>query len=409
MRSCNASGKTFTAAGVVHWWLCAWDDAIVITTAPTGRQVKEVLWREIRQAAVGKGLYPPDAVLQTQINLGEKWFAMGLATDEQDKFHGYHSPHLLVVIDEASGISQEIYQAIDGLKPTRILLLGNPMTNSGRFADDFRMANVAKIHISAFDTPNVKEGRVVIPGLITLEDVERIKIRYGEDSDVYRVRVGGEFPKTESDTLISIDEVSKAMEREVAVLPQWEKDMGVDVARFGDDRSVITVRQMEKVIRKEVFSGLDTLQIASHVMRIAKEEKVLAQKINIDGVGIGAGVVDQLKAQGWPVNDINVGMPAEDTEHYLNIRIELFDRVKQWLKTAQLPKGDDYYELANIKYHFTSKNQLQLESKEDMKKRGLESPDVADSLALTFIRTKRFVMPEASPVATNPYYPEIGI
>ena len=404
VRSCNASGKTYTAGGLVHWWLLGNEDAIVITTAPTGRQVREVLWREIKSACFGKSLYPKDAVLETKINLGDKWFALGLSTDEPDQFQGFHSPHLLVIVDEASGVSQPIYEAIDGLKPEKILLIGNPLKTTGRFADSFKEQNIIKIHISGLEVPNIKENKIVIPGLLSLIDVERIKRRYGEDSNVYRVRVLGEFPTGEADVLISIDEVYQAIEREVIVNPQFEKKMGVDIARYGDDRSVIVVRQMEKVLRKEVISGQDLMSLAGQIIKIAKEEFIRSENIDLDIIGMGAGVVDRLHEQGWRVNGINVALPANDPEHYANIRAEIYATIKDWISSGQLTKDDDWYELTNIKYKFTSKGQMIMESKEDMKKRGLESPDVADALALTFADTKRvFIMPPASEII-KPFY-----
>jgi len=404
VKSCHASGKTFTAAMIIHWWLCGESDSIAITTAPTFRQVKEILWREIRSVIQGKGIYPQDTVLDTQINLGPKWFALGLSTDRPDQFQGFHSKRLLVVGDEASGITQEIYEATDGLAATRYLWIGNPLKNEGRFADSFKNTKVHKITISAFDTPNVKEGKSVIPGLITSADVERMKSYYGEDSDVYRVRILGEFPLADVDSIIGVDEVSKAINRVVDVKSAWEKKMGVDVARFGDDRSVIIIRQMEKVIRKEIFSSLDTMQITGHVLRIANEERVLSRNINVDVIGIGAGVVDRLREQGWDVSGVNVGEQAQDVEHYLNLRAELYaGKLKEWIKTADLLNDDDFYELANIKYKFNSKGQLQIESKDDMKKRGLSSPDVADALMLTFANPTMFFIPQQSQ-PLKPYY-----
>ena len=370
VRSCNASGKTFTASRAVHWWLMSFEDSVVITTAPTFRQVKEILWREIRAAQSGKGLYNESSILDTQINISDKWFALGLSTDKPDQFQGFHSKNLMVIVDEASGVEEAIFEAIDGLKPDKVVLIGNPLRNQGRFADSFKDPYTKKISISAFDTPNVKENKTVIPGLITNQDIARIKSRYGEDSDVYRVRILGEFPKQDSDVFIAIDEVAKAMEREVRVMNQWEKKMGVDVARFGDDRTAIIIRQMEKLTRKEITSGQDLMHIAGMVIRIAKEEGVKPVNISIDSIGVGAGVVDRLREQGWAVNATNVAESAKDHEHYLNKRAELYGGVKDWLRTAQLPKDDDFYELANVKYKFTSKGQIQLESKDDMKKRG---------------------------------------
>jgi len=306
VRSCNASGKTYTASGIVHQWLLGYENSVVITTAPTGRQVREVLWREIRGAVSGKKLYRLDQVLETKINIDDEWFALGLSTDEPDQFQGFHSPHLLVIVDEASGVNNLIFEAIDGLEPERTLLIGNPLNSDGRFADSFKDPQVKKIHISAFDTPNVTAGNVVVPGLITVEDVEKFKQRYGEDSDVYRVRVLGQFPKTGVESFISIDEVSKAIERDVDVLPQWEKKLGVDVARFGDDRTILTVRQMEKIIRKEIIGNSDLMQVVGRILAIRKEEHILSENIFVDVIGVGAGVVDRLKEQGFDVNEVNV-------------------------------------------------------------------------------------------------------
>ncbi len=418
VKSCHASGKTFTAARIVHWWLCSEEDSIVITTAPTFRQVKEILWREIRNAVAGKSIYPKDAVLETKINLGEKWFALGLSTDASDQFQGFHGKRLLVIGDEASGIPEEIWQAVDGLAATCILMIGNPLKNEGRFADAFKSDRVHKLTISAFDTPNIKEQRIVIPGLITQNDIERMKAYYGEDSDVYRVRVLGEFPLKDSDSLIGVDEVYKAIQRDAVVLPEFEKRMGVDVARFGDDRSVLVIRQMEKVMHKETYIGLDTMQIAGHVLRLAKDNYVKPENIFIDVIGVGAGVVDRLREQAWRVTAVNVGEAAKDTEHYANLRAELYaGKLKEWIKTGDLTKEEDWYELANIKYKFNSRGQLQIESKDDMKKRGLSSPDVADALMLTFAYNKlSFVMPQQStpregyyPGIDSPEFPTIGL
>lgn len=408
VRSCHASGKSYIAGRIVHWWLNSYEDAVVITTAPTFRQVKEVLWREIRNSASGKHIYPKGAVLDTQINISDKWFALGLSTDKPDQFQGFHSSHLLVLIDEASGIQPEIEEAIDGLTPTKIVRIGNPLQNTGRFADCFRQADVKKMQISAFDVPNVKENKIVIPGLITKSDIEHYKARYGEDSDVYRVRVLGEFPLQDAESLIGIDEVSKAMERVVEVNPQFEKRMGVDIARFGNDRSVIVVRHMDRVIKKVLIRGQDLMSLAGQVIKVARDEYIKGENIYLDVIGYGAGVVDRLLEQGWSVNGVNVAEKADDNEHYANTRAELYNRVKDWLRTGQLLRDDDFYELSAIKYKFTSTGKMLMESKDDMKKRGLDSPDVADALMLTFANAYRFQSTQASEPVKH-YYPELGI
>src|SRR3990167_9260049 len=397
VRSCHASGKSYVAGRIVHWWLNAYTDSVVITTAPTFRQVKEVLWREIKGSVIGKHIYPEKAILDTSINISPQWFALGLSTDKPDQFQGFHSPHLMVLIDEASGIQPEIEEAIDGLTPEKIVRIGQPLSNLGRFADSFRMAGVKKMQISALDTPNVKEQRLVIPGLITQQDIENFKLRYGEDSDVYRVRVLGEFPKQDSDSLISVQDVSAAIQREVKVIPSFEKKMGVDVARFGNDRTAILVRQMEKILRKDIFAGMDTMAITGRVLAIMKEEGIRPENVYVDTIGVGGGVYDRLREQGYRVTSVAVSESPKDKENYANLRAELYaGNVKEWIKTADLPNDDDFYELANIKYKFNSKGQMLIESKDDMKKRGVDSPDVADALMLTFASRGMIEIPKQS-------------
>jgi len=421
IRSCNASGKTFTSARVIHAFLLGHKDSIVITTAPTGRQVREVLWREIKQAAKGKDLYPPEAMLETKINIDDRWFALGIATNEPDQFQGFHSDNLLVVVDEASGVKDDIFEAIDGLKPTKLLLLGNPLRNTGRFARAFKEQGIKKICISAFDTPNLTAsgfdtfekfrdlwmregykgfiGKSVdgIPGLINLDDVVGFALRYGVDSDVFRVRALGEFPRAEADSFISIDDISAAMEREIEVEPAWEKLMGVDVARFGGDRTAFIIRQMGKITRKEVFSNQSLMATVGQIIRVGKEENIKPENIFVDAVGIGAGVVDRLKEQSWNVQEVNVGNKAIDVEHYVNLRAELYFTMRDWIRVSSLLDDDDFYEATNIKYQFTSKGQLKIESKKEMKSRSLPSPDVIDALMLTFASKLKtgFTQPES--------------
>jgi len=384
-------------------------NGVVHISGNTFRQVKEVLWREIKGSVSGKKIYPEKAITDVKINISDQWFALGLATDKPDQFQGFHSPHLMVLIDEASGITPEIEEAIDGLTPEKIIRIGQPLQSTGRFADCFRMKGVKKMQISAFDTPNIKEQKLVIPGLITQQDIENFKIRYGEDSNVYRVRILGEFPLQDASALISIESISQAINRTVVIPQQFEKKMGVDVARFGDDRTAIIIRHMEKVIRKEVFSSLDTMEVTGKVLSVAKEEHIKAENIFIDVIGVGAGVFDRMKEQGWKCNAVNVACKPKDKENYINLRAELYAvELKEWLKTADLPDDDDFYELANIQYKFNSKGQLQLESKDDMKKRGLDSPDVADALMMTFASKGVINMPEQSQ-PLEVYYPALGI
>jgi len=226
--------------------------------------------------------------------------------------------------------------------------------------------------------------------------------KYGLESNLYAIKVKGNFPKSETDTLISLDYIEDAFIRELR--PVGEKLLGVDVARFGNDFTAFVVRQGKKVLRKEKYIKEDTMQTAGRVLRMIEEEGIKPENVFIDVIGIGAGVVDRLREKeytergykkNYNVNGVNVGATAEDDEHFKNLRAEAYWQIRDWIKTADLLRDDDFLQLANIKYKYSSgkKGQLQIEAKEDMKKRGLLSPDVADALMLTFTNVQSARLP----------------
>ena len=152
-------------------------DAIVITTAPTEHQVRDVLWREIRRAHRRNEQLVGGKLLRTSLELGDKYYAQGLSTDSSERFQGFHEGHILFVVDEASGVREGIFEAIEGSMTSenaRMLLLGNPTALTGTFFESFhgRRSLWRTLHISAFDTPNLRASEVVTPSLVTLKWVE---------------------------------------------------------------------------------------------------------------------------------------------------------------------------------------------------------------------------------------------
>lgn len=387
IRSCHASGKTWDAAGLVCWYLTCYPESTVLTTAPTFRQVEQLMWREIR-TAYRKSIVPlGGTMLNTRWEIEDNWFAVGLSTDEPDNFSGFHAPHMLIVVDEGSGVSDSIFEAIEGVMAggnCKLVIIGNPTRLTGAFAKAFKDPTFVKLKISGFDTPNVKAGRVVIPGLMKPEYPAEMAAKYGKESDIYLIKVLGEFPKKESDTLISVDQVDQAIKRMVE--PEGTKKMGVDVARFGGNKSVILIRQGHKVFANIIkLAHNDTMELAGLVMRTAKDNGIDAHDINIDDVGVGGGVTDRLHEQEFYVNGVNVGDKAIDSDLYLNRRAEGWYEMSRDIDQLDLPNDEDFYQLAQPKYKYTSSGQRKIESKEDMTKRGVESPDVGDALMLTYI------------------------
>jgi phage terminase large subunit len=402
-RSCHASGKSFDAARVALAFLFAYKNSIVLSTAPTWRQVEDVIWKEIR-AAHGRAKYDlGGAILNTRYNLAPDWFAVGLSTDDPDKFQGYHAPHILMIIDESSGVLPAIFEAIEGIGSTghvRILELGNPTDPTGHFAQTFKSEFYSKIHISCFDTPNFKSipdieslkassqeerlGAVTHPFLITPQWVYERLMEWGEDSPMFQARCLGEFPVEGEDTLIPLRLALKAVES-TNLGDQSIERLGVDIARFGSDKTVLAYRQGNKVVELLRYAKEDTMQTVGRVVQFHRVHPY--SLVKDDDAGVGGGVTDRLREMGVPIDPINVGSAAHDPEKFLNLRAELYWSMKMRFEAGDIIIPDDdqlVSELTSIKYKLNSRGQIVLESKEDMKKRGLHSPDSADAVCLAF-------------------------
>ena len=192
VRSCNGSGKTFVAATAVIWWLMAHPNgpAMVVTTAPTQHQVRDLLWREIRSIYYRNAALIGGILTRTTLELSPKHYATGLSTDSPARFQGFHETNILFVVDEASGVREEVFDAIEGSmtsRRARLLLIGNPTSLAGTFYKAFhqRRTQYKTIHISAFDTPNLLSARSVIARSPTTwqSATETEPTRDSEDSD----------------------------------------------------------------------------------------------------------------------------------------------------------------------------------------------------------------------------------
>ena len=405
VRSCHDSGKSFIAARIGLIYLSTNQDSLVITTAPSWTQVKEILWRELRAAyskmetryaTIGMGA----KILTTSLEFSPTWYAMGIATKKEsevvevaERMLGFHSVtgKILVIVDEGSGVAEPIWGSIDGLLTSdkaQLLAIGNPYRKVGSFARLFTTPGIKKIHIQDTDIPNIKENRIIIPGLMSPKYPKEMADKYGIDSNLYAIKVKGNFPETETDTLIPLSHVEAAFLRDLK--PVGEKTLGVDPARFGNNMTAFIIRQGKKVLSKKTYSKEDTMQIVGRVLVAMREEGIKPEDVFIDVIGLGAGVVDRLHELGYNVNGVNVGEKAYNEDEFYNIRAEAYWTVREWIKTADLPKDDDFFQLANLKYKYSStrKGQLKIESKEEMSKRGLQSPDVADALMLTLSGVK---------------------
>jgi phage terminase large subunit len=387
-RSGHGVGKT-AALAWLHWWfLSTRYDAQVPCTAPTAHQLNDILWKEVCK---WHGKLTP--IFAREFEIGSEkivnrerpktWFSVARTArrEKPDALQGFHGDHLLYIAEEAGGIDDEIFQPILGAltaKDNRLAMVGNPTRLSGFFYDAFHVdrESYACLHLNAEESP-----------LVTEESRQNWLIKYGADSDEYRIRVLGEFPKAEFDQLIPLDLIEAAVRREVN--PSGVRVWGVDPARFGDDGSALAKRHGDVVESVEERRGKDTMQVAGWIASDFKDtpEKLRPSAIMVDVVGLGAGVYDRLKELGYPAVAVNVAETSSDKARFINLRAELWFTLRDWLKDrrGKLPNDPGLIaQLTSVKYQHTSAGKLQIEAKEKLKDRGLPSPDKADAVILTF-------------------------
>ena len=388
IRSGHGVGKSCLAAWVMVWFANTRAPFKVAVTAPTAPQMFDVLWPELVKWF---NLLPPGwrqlwDITSDHITLraDQECFITARTSrpDKPEAMAGLHSSHILLVADEASGIDEAVYEAAGGAmsSPGAItLLIGNPTRSSGFFWRCHLMERDRwfTMRVSSADSKRV-----------TPDFVTEIAQRYGTDSNAYRVRVLGEFPVADDNTLIAASLVDDAMSRDVALDLSAVEIWGVDVARFGTDASVLIKRRGSVVPEMpRRWRQFDTMQFAGAIKQEYDAQGVKPALIVIDVIGIGAGVVDRLHEQNLPILGVNVAEVASTTGRYARLRDELWVRCREWLETrsCRLPRDDQLRDdLVAPRYAFLSDGRMQVESKNQMRSRGLASPDSADALIHTF-------------------------
>lgn len=393
VRSCHDSGKSFIAARLACWWITthAPGEAFVVTSAPTLAQVRSILWREIHKAHASGSLIGD--LNQTEWLIDGELVAMGRkpADYDEEAFQGIHGHFVLVILDEASGIPGSLWNAAETLitnEESRLLAIGNPTDPGSAFAKVCRPNfgwNV--IGISAFDTPNFTDEPVpedLRSLLISRTWVEERRTRWGEGSPLWISKVNGEFPDSSDDSLISLSWVERARERELEAATPVH--LGVDVARFGSSETVIVLRRgpVARVVHARVEQ--DTMRTTGEVIRVMRTSGASVAKI--DDVGVGGGVLDRLKEQRISAVGINAGKAPKERRRFANARAEYYWFLREIFEKGEIsiPADDEVLaeQLCSIRYSVNSRGLIQIESKEDMKARGVASPDRADALMLTF-------------------------
>ena len=413
VRSGHGVGKSTVQAWVVIWFMTTRPFPKVPCTAPTQHQLFDILWAEVSKWLRNNPALQRDVVWTKEKvymrGYPEEWFAVARTASKPDALQGFHADDLLFIIDEASGVSDPIFEPVLGALSTpgaRLLMCGNPTQLSGFFYDSHHKnrASYATFHIDGRNSQRVPK-----------EFVDRIIRMYGEDSDVFRVRVAGDFPLQEDDIFIPISLVEKSIQTDYTPRETpLTVHIGCDVARFGDDKTVIGYKADEQVTFHKKRQGQDTMKTADDIILLG-EELVQRYKwdspipVKVDDGGVGGGVVDRLRQlkrlnpeRFWwlEVYPVKFGQRIKH-KYYHDSTTYMMSVVKKLLTPYDedtgepkpveliLPNDDDLVaQLSGRKYDLTEASKIRIESKDAVKKRGQPSPDEADCVLLLCLPVK---------------------
>jgi phage terminase large subunit len=400
-KACKGPGKSAFLAWVGLWFLATRQHPKIVALSITAGNLRDNLWAELAKWMKRSDWLSTEfrwtAERIFHVRHPETWWISARAfsqeadpTQQADALAGVHADSVMFLIDEAGGIPVAVVATAEaGLanagqegRVAYMLMAGNPSDVTGALYRACTVERALWFVISISSAPNDPNRTP----RVTKEWAQQQIDKYGWDSPYVLINVRGEFPPSASNALLGIEEVEQASKREVPLSAYKDevKILGVDVARFGDDKSVIAMRQGRACFRMKEFRNIDTMELAGQVSLVI--EKHDPDAVFIDQTGIGAGTTDRLRQLGYRVIGIDSAQKAIEATRFHNRRAEMWWKMAEWVKAGGCIPDDAELigELPGPTYKFDSGNRLLLESKEDMKKRGLPSPNKGDALALTF-------------------------
>jgi phage terminase large subunit len=382
IRSGHGVGKTSLLSWLAIHAVACYPYTKVPCTAPTQHQLSDLLWAEIAMwlnKSPLKSLLQWTATKLSPMGFEADWFAVARASNRPENLAGFHAKKLRYIVDEGSGVADNIMEVVDGACTTenaQIIMAGNPTRRSGYFYDAFHKARAEwhTVHISSEYSIRVSP-----------EYPRTMAAKWGRDSDIYRVRVLGDFPLAEASGFIPLDLVEAAVQLWYGPTDDSGVcEIGLDVARFGSDETAFCIRQGGRVLPIEAHRGWDTTTTAGRARQLVNEHG--ASAIKVDDGGVGGGVTDMLN-EGCSAEVIPCNFGATGDEYYDNAATMWHATLRDMMQAGELalPEDEDLIaQLTTRQYKITSKGKTRLESKQDMKLRGLPSPDRSDALALAF-------------------------
>lgn len=407
VRSGHGCGKSSAAAWLILHFLTTRAYAKVVCTAPTARQLSDVLWTELSKW-LRKSILAEEFVIQKDKIFHkdapkEHWAravspSVKASKEEQaETLAGFHSDHLLIVVDEASGVEDPVFIPLEGAltqEDNRVLLIGNPTRNTGYFHETQFHPEIAKkwakLHWDSRKSTNV-----------TKDMIEYFRDKYGEDSNVFRIRVKGEPPLDDAKSFIPLHWCEQCIGNDIDIDAEWPLIFGVDVAREGDDDSIILPRRGLKIYPWSTYHGIHTIELSNRVLHDFIDLE--ATMVGIDTVGVGGGVYDWLvhDPRGLGMSKVvscNVAESPMDKAKHHRLRDELWDRVRENCMRRKYSFPDNVVKIAGADIHIgrelcnelssvhyeTESGKIKIESKKHMKDtRGIRSPNIADALCIS--------------------------
>jgi phage terminase large subunit len=389
IRSGHGTGKSTASSWAMLWFLLLRFPNKIVVTAPTSGQLFDALFAELKRwinelpPAIKSMLSVKSDRIELIAAPSEAFISARTSRAETpEALAGVHSDNVMLVVDEASGVPEQVFEAAAGSMSGHsavTIMLSNPTRSSGTFFE-----SQTRLSGSWW----TRRWSCVESPLVSNEFVDEMRLRYGEDSNAFRIRVLGEFPMADDDTIIPFHLLEAATNRDIVLDDGAGIIWGLDVARFGTDKTALARRQGNVITEVSRWQGLDLMQTTGRVKAEydGLPSNLRPREIMVDVIGMGGGVVDRLRELGLPVRGVNVAESPSMGDTYVNLRAELWFKMRGWLeqRNAKLPKDEQLIaELASIRYAFVSSGKMKAESKDDMKRRGLPSPDLADAVCLT--------------------------
>ena len=387
VNSSQGAGKTATLVWLSMYFLLTDEDCRILVTAPSSQLLSRVFHSEFLKwhSKMPKMFQDFFEVLKESVYIkGRPYQILNMVTGSPSNLtslQGGHSRSYTVIGDEANGLSEEVFDTLLGTlgssDTSRFIMTANPVQNHGRFYEIFAKENERwdRLTFNALDSAQSSEAWI-----------EDMKAQYGSDSDNYKIRVLGEFGRFGENQFFDSDAIASAVTSDLpeGAYNQYPVICGLDIARFGADSTVFTTRQGPKLINITEYKGLSTMEVAAKA--VDYYHKYHPVSIMCDSIGVGAGTYDRMVELGLPAKEVIVSHKPSDPRKYGNLRAQIYGELRDWLyNNADIPDIPELLsQLNSTSYTYNAKMQIMLLTKKEIKRMGLPSPDIVDSLALTF-------------------------